>query len=149
MLRLVKRGYRAKLRPSGHNITKKFQKDLGGSIPTNLLQCGNNTSNDAYTVACKEAGIKIHPARFPAQLPFFFVKFLTEAGDLVLDPFAGSNMTGAVAEQEERHWLAFEIEQEYLEASKLRFPQFGGTPLVNGSGQEEEPTLFHLQRSPR
>src|SRR3989475_10908678 len=143
MLRLVKRGYRAKLRPSGHNITKKFQKDLGGSIPTNLLQCGNNTSNDAYTVACKEAGIKIHPARFPAQLPFFFVKFLTQAGDLVLDPFAGSNMTGAVAEQEERHWLAFEIEQEYLEASKLRFPQFGGTPLVNGSGQEEEPTLFH------
>ena len=144
MLRLVKRGYRAKLRPSGHNITKKFQKDLGGSIPANLLQCGNNTSNDAYTTACKESGTKIHPARFPAQLPLFFIRFLTDEEDLVLDPFAGSNMTGAVAEREERHWLAFEIAQEYLEASKLRFSQFGGALSLNSSGEEAEPTLFHL-----
>ena len=121
MLRLVKRGYRAKLRPSGHNITKKFQKDLGGSIPANLLQYGNNTSNDAYTVACKEAGVKIHPARFPAALPEFFMKLVTHEGDFVVDPFAGSNTTGAVAENLNRQWLACETVQEYLDASKFRF----------------------------
>ena len=48
--------------------------------------------------ALQEAGKKIHPARFPAELPRFFIEFLTEPGDVGLDPFAGSNTTGAVAE---------------------------------------------------
>ena len=51
---------------------------------------------------------------------------LTDEGDLILDPFAGSNTTGAVAEQSGRRWLAFETEQEYLEASKFRFDSLGG-----------------------
>jgi DNA modification methylase len=48
----------------------------------------------------KAAGIKPHPARFPPPLPRFFVRFLTSPGDLVLDPFTGSNTTGGVCEQE-------------------------------------------------
>jgi site-specific DNA-methyltransferase (cytosine-N4-specific) len=153
MRRLVKKGYRAKLRPSGHNITKKFQKDLGGSIPSNLLEYaeeipsnllrfGNNASNDSYTRACKEEGIKIHPARFPAQLPLFFVKFLTTEGDLVLDPFAGSNTTGAVAEQEKRHWLAFETEEEYLRASKFRFVRLADETTAITLHKAEDLPLF-------
>jgi len=54
----------------------------------------------AYLKACQAAGIKPHPARFPPALPRFFVQFLTSPGDLVLDPFAGSNTTGAICEQE-------------------------------------------------
>jgi hypothetical protein len=38
------------------------------------------------------------PARFPTALPEFFIKLLTEPGDHVLDPFAGSNTTGEAAE---------------------------------------------------
>ena len=157
MRRLVKKGYRAKSRPSGHNITSKFQKDLGGSIPANLLEYtedvlpnllrfGNNASNDAYTVACKDAGIKIHPARFPAQLPLFFIQFLTTEGDLVLDPFAGSNTTGAVAEQEKRRWLAFDTEEEYLRASKFRFSQFVGDVPAVSLHEEETLPLFATKR---
>lgn len=158
MRRLVKKGYRAKSRPSGHNITSKFQKDLGGSIPANLLEYaegappnllrfGNNASNDAYTVACKEAGIKIHPARFPAQLPLFFIQFLTNEGDLVIDPFAGSNTTGAVAEQEKRRWLAFDTEEEYLRASQFRFPQFASDVPAVSLHKEETLPLFATKRS--
>ncbi|WP_225931307.1 site-specific DNA-methyltransferase [Leptolyngbya sp. 7M] len=104
--------------------------DQGGSIPPNvidddtpsdLLKFGNNAANDPYTLRCKEAGIKIHPARFPAVLPEFFIKLLTDYDDVVVDPFAGSNTTGMVAEALERRWLAFELDQTYLEASKFRF----------------------------
>jgi site-specific DNA-methyltransferase (cytosine-N4-specific) len=98
MLRLIEKGFRAKQRPSGHNITEKFQKDSGGAISSNLIIRGNNESNSSYMKDLAALGGKAHPARFPAALPEFFVNFLTEHGDIVLDPFAGSNTTGAVAE---------------------------------------------------
>lgn len=121
MERLLKRGYRAKKRPSGHNITAKFSRDHGGSIPPNLIERGNNESNSEYIQACREHGVKVHPARFPAALPEFFIQFLTEPGEVVLDPFAGSNTTGRVAEDLGRAWLAMEIEEDYLRASGVRF----------------------------
>lgn len=121
MKRLLERGYRAKQRPSGHNITAKFQQDRGGAIPPNLIERGNNESNSAYIRRCAETGQKAHPARFPAALPEFFIRFLTEAEDVVLDPFAGSNTTGAVAESLARRWLAFEIEPRYVDNARLRF----------------------------
>ena len=65
--------------------------------------------------------LHIHPARLPGALPEFFVKLLTDESDIVYDPFAGSNTTGAVAEKLERRWLASENIQDYLEASKFRF----------------------------
>lgn len=121
MKRLIKRGLKGTQRPSGHNITEKFSKDRGGSIPSNFLEWGNNDSNSAYMRACKQRNIKSHPARFPRMLPEFFIRLITGPGDLVLDPFAGSNTTGRVAEDLERRWLAFEIEDAYLRASALRF----------------------------
>lgn len=121
MKRLIKRGVRETQRPSGHNITEKFSRDRGGAIPSNFLEWGNNDSNSAYMQACKERGIKVHPARFPSVLPEFFTRLLTDPGDLVLDSFAGSNMTGKVADDLERLWIAIELEKEYLRASALRF----------------------------
>jgi site-specific DNA-methyltransferase (cytosine-N4-specific) len=121
MKRLIVKGYRAKKRPSGHNITGKFRKDQGGAIPQNVLVRGNNESNSEYMDACKELGIKVHPARFPGALPEFFIKFLTKPGDLIVDPFAGSNTTGRVAEDLDRRWIAVDIEQTYVRASGVRF----------------------------
>lgn len=120
MVRLLRRGYRAKVRPSGHTITTKF-RDRGGSIPGNVLVMGNNDANSRYFVRCAESGVKPHPARFPPQLPAFFIRFLTRRGDLVLDPFAGSCTTGEVAENLRRRWLAVECEKEYLESARFRF----------------------------
>ncbi len=135
MIRLNGRGVRENVRPSGHNIKSSFDKIIaGGAIPPNvfedgvpadLLKFGNNAANDVYTTRCKEAGIKIHPARFPAALPEFFLKFLTDEGDIVVDPFAGSNTTGAVAESLNRRWIVTETVEEYLMASKFRFCEPG------------------------
>jgi site-specific DNA-methyltransferase (cytosine-N4-specific) len=113
--------YSPKERPSGHDIGKAFARDNGGAIPSNLLQISNTESNGSYLRACKAAGVKGHPARFPAQLPSFFIKMLTDPGDLVLDIFAGSNTTGAVAESLGRRWKAYELREEYLAASTFRF----------------------------
>jgi DNA modification methylase len=122
MKRLLKRGYKPKQRPSGHIITAKFGNDHGGAIPSSLIERGNNESNSEYIRACNEAGYKAHPARFPRALPEFFIKLLTDEGDIVVDPFAGSNMTGATAESLRRRWIAAEIKPEYLLASRVRFP---------------------------
>ena len=94
MERLIKRGVKQTKRPSGHNIKPTFSQDRGGSIPANIITCGNNESNSNYIRQSKELGQKVHPARFPAELPRFFIEFLTEPGDVVLDPFARSNTTG-------------------------------------------------------
>jgi DNA modification methylase len=113
--------YKPKKRPSGHDIGKGFSTDNGGAIPPNLLEIPNSESNGQYLSGCKAVGATQHPARFPARLPQFFIRMLTEPGDLVLDIFAGSNTTGWVAEAEKRRWLAFDESRDYLAASAFRF----------------------------
>jgi DNA modification methylase len=113
--------YSPKKRPSGHDISSRFAEDKGGAIPPNLLQIPNTESNSRYLRCCQIVGINGHPARFPEKLPEFFIHFLTDVGDTVLDIFAGSNTTGAVAEALGRRWIAFEIDRSYLAASAFRF----------------------------
>lgn len=116
-----KKYYKPKKRPSGHDISKRFAEDKGGAIPPNLLQIPNTESNSKYLRYRQMIGISGHPARFPERLPEFFIQFLTDPGDIVLDVFAGSNTTGAVAETLGRKWVAYEIEHSYLAASAFRF----------------------------
>lgn len=125
MQTLLKKGYKAQLRPSGHDISTKFQKDNNGAIPPNLLEYANTESNSKYLQLCRAANVKPHPARYPARLPEFFIRFLTDAGDLVLDPFAGSNVTGEVAEKLGRRWIAIDNSEEYLKGSLFRFQDNG------------------------
>jgi site-specific DNA-methyltransferase (cytosine-N4-specific) len=122
MRRLLKEGYKVARRPSQHDIGPHFQKDNGGAIPPNLLTIPNTCSNDEYLRRCRAAGVPIHPARFPPAVPEFFVQFLTEPRQLVLDPFAGSNVTGQVAEALGRNWISIEINADYVAGSRLRFP---------------------------
>lgn len=117
--------YTPKLRPSGHDIGSGFGKDNGGAIPPNLLVYPNTESNGRYLAGCKSVGELGHPARFPAKLPEFFIRFLTEPGDLVVDIFAGSNTTGEVAEREGRRWIAYEERRDYVAASAFRFADDG------------------------
>jgi DNA modification methylase len=138
MKRLLKRGYNKGRRPSGHVVSNKWQRDHGGAIPKNLLRISNTASNDIYQRSCREAGIPLHPARFPWDLPKFFVEFLANSStDLVVDIFAGSNVTGAVAEEIGRPWLAFEMREDFLEGSKYRFG-LPVDPLCAGASQEPD-----------
>ena len=120
--------YTPKLRPSGHDISRGFDLDRGGAIPsnylldmTNVLEIANTESNSKYLRNCRMAGAEPNPARFPKKIPDFFIRFLTNPGDIVLDIFAGSNTTGEAAEENQRRWIAFEIERKYVAGSALRF----------------------------
>lgn len=120
--RLIKGKVKETTRPSGHTITRNFTADNGGSIPSNWLVVANTDSNSHYMRRCRSMGVSPHPARFPKKLPDFFIKFLTGGpDDIVLDPFAGSNMTGFVAEENNRKWISFEIDEKYVINSKLRW----------------------------
>ncbi len=128
MHRLLREGYEAKRRPSQHSISPHFRRDNGGAIPPNLLEVPNTRSNDNYLHRCRAAGLPIHPARFPLAIPEFFIRFLTQPRQLVLDPFAGSNVTGFVAEKLERYWVSIELNGDYVAGSRLRFETTTPTP---------------------
>ena len=90
---------------------------------------GNNDSNGRYLARVAEAGLKLHPARFPVQLPEWFIKLLTDPGDLVVDLFGGSMTTGWAAERTGRNWIGMDLVPEYVSASRLRFFDEGGSLL--------------------
>lgn len=113
--------YTPKDRPSGHDISSGFGTDNGGAIPSNLLQISNTEATSLYLRRCKAIGREGHPARFPAALPEFFVNFLSDPDDLVVDIFSGSNTTGRVCENLGRRWIAMEERRDYAALSLLRF----------------------------
>ena len=132
--------YDPKKRPSGHDIGKGFGKNNKGAIPSNLLQIPNSESNGGYLSGCKTIGIKSHPARFPAKLPEFFIKFLTDPDDIVVDIFSGSNTTGYVAETQKRNWYSFDEEINYVAASSFRF-------LEKSASKEELLEIYNAIKS--
>lgn len=177
-IKLMEQGYKPKKRPSEHDISDKFGQDNNGAIPPNLIDgstdsdtaigeavllpvnvvsASNTSSNDQYLRLCREHNVQPHPARFPRALPEFVIGLCTEEGDIVLDPFAGSNMTGYVAERMHRRWLAFEQNEEYLRGATFRFT--GNARAVQGADVqsnemqlEEQPTqavLFDLPPATR
>ncbi len=132
--------FNAGRRPSEHIVSEKaFAKDNGGSIAHNLfemeaiddtrdvrlphsvLSFSNTNSNDFYLTSCREQNIKPHPARMHGGLVNFFIEFLTDKNDLILDPFAGSNTTGYCAEKLERRWISMEANEQYASDSRIRF----------------------------
>lgn len=123
MENLLENGYDAKMRPSGHDISHKFAVNNGGAVPPNLIAAANTESNSRYQSYCKENKIPIHPARFPYQVPEYFIRMCTDPGDLVVDPFGGSCMTGEVCERLGRRWACGELDEVYLQGAKGRFPE--------------------------
>jgi DNA modification methylase len=133
--------YNSGVRPSGHVISKTgFLVDHGGSIsanvvelsadrgPESLLKFTGTAWDTGYRDYCREMELPPHPARMQASLAAFFIEFLTDAKDLVLDPFAGSNTTGSVAEELKRAWIAVEADANYVKGSRGRFETFRTSP---------------------
>jgi site-specific DNA-methyltransferase (cytosine-N4-specific) len=123
MERLLKtRKYNPGTRPSEHRVGEKsfFQKHRG-AIPSNVITLANTEASSAYLNHCRSKKLVPHPARMPVGLAEFFIKFLTKPGDLVLDPFAGSNTTGAAAEALGRRWISIESDEVYIKGSHGRF----------------------------
>ncbi|MFC0633862.1 DNA-methyltransferase [Brevundimonas balnearis] len=134
---LKSKTYNAGRRPSGHVISETgFLTNHGGAISSNvidlegaqhvpsaLLKYANTAWDTKYRAYCEEHKLDPHPARMQTDLVAFFLQFLTDKGDLVFDPFGGSNTTGAVAEAMRRKWIAVEADPKYVEGSVGRFEE--------------------------
>jgi site-specific DNA-methyltransferase (cytosine-N4-specific) len=148
---LKSQSYNSGKRPSEHKISDTgFLTDHGGSIMPNFIEIeplsddkelrlpnvvsiANTCSTDFFHRTCRERGIEMHPARMPAGLAGLFIQFLTDPGDLVLDPFAGSNTSGFAAELLGRRWVSIEIMKDYAKQSKVRFE----APMIQTNRREE------------
>lgn len=88
--------------PSGHG-RKRVQAGPDMVRPSTLLsfepEFGKNPTK--------------HPARFPIDMPDFFIRLMTQPGQIVVDPFAGTCTTAVAAEQNERRWLMTELDEAY------------------------------------
>jgi DNA modification methylase len=114
--------YNAGPRPSEHHIGRtSFFRKHKGAIPSNVITLANTLATSPYLSYCRKRKLTPHPARMPIGLAEFFIKFLTRPGDLVLDPFAGSNVTGAAAEALKRKWISIESDKVYSKGSYGRF----------------------------
>lgn len=130
MQNLFAKGYNDGPRPSGHVISKKWARNHGGAIPANVIEASNTKSSDSYLQACRKYGLEVHPARFVNRIPEFFINFLTRPRNLVVDPFAGSNVVGSVAETLKRRWMSIESKEEYVLGSAFRFDGIGETLIA-------------------
>jgi DNA modification methylase len=102
-----------------------------GRIPRNIWQIGNRCdSQRAYKERARELGLLAHGATFPLELARKFILFMTEVGQLVVDPFFGSNTTGLAADQEGRPWVAMDLCYDYVRGSAERFRDAPGFELA-------------------
>lgn len=114
--------YNGGRRPSEYRIGKtSFATDNKGAIRSNVIEFSNTVSVDAYQSYCRRKKLVPHPARMHKDVADYFINFLTLPGDIVLDPFAGSNTTGAVAQDLGRKWISIEPRGDYIQGSLGRF----------------------------
>lgn len=140
---LLKNGYKAKKRPSGHDISTKFSINNRAAIPPNLIAVANTESNSYYLRYCTEKGIKPHPARYPSTLPEYFIRMLTNKNDVVVDPFAGSCVTGEVCEKLGRKWTCIELVEEYLTGALGRFHRPENPIPFQNHKSEKDPSAYY------
>ncbi|MCW3129984.1 MAG: site-specific DNA-methyltransferase [Methanophagales archaeon] len=72
-------------------------------------------------VSAKEVG---HPAPFPVELPYRLIQLYTYQGEVVLDPFMGSGQTAISAIKTGRHYVGYDIEEEYVKLAEKRIREF-------------------------
>lgn len=105
-----------------------------GKIPRNVLSYGHKCIDQrpARDFAHRQ-GIAEHGAAMPLSLARFLVEFLTEPGDLIVDPFAGWFTTAKAAEITGRRWLGTEQVGEYILGGAQRFLDCDGFELCGST----------------
>lgn len=108
-----------------------YSRETEGRIPRNVFRISNTCQSQRnYKRRCRELGLIAHGATMPLALARKLVRFLTEIGQLVVDPFSGSITTGLACELEGRPWAATENVFEYIRGGAERFVSFPGYELA-------------------
>jgi DNA modification methylase len=87
----------------GKNISAWLDRDM--AYPNNVLHLATECSN------------KSHSAAYPIELPTWFIKLFSEAGDVILDPFLGSGTTAEAAKLLGRSYIGIELNDNYFDVA--------------------------------
>jgi len=126
--KLIERGGEARVTSYGDNAYRlrhgSFSRQTAGAIPKNVLQIGHVCRRgQEHRKRIADLGLPQHGAGWPFAVPDFFIRFLTEPGDLVIDPFGGRMMTGRAAEENGRRWICVESVLQYVRGAAELFAQ--------------------------
>jgi len=65
-----------------------------------------------------------HPAPFPVELPYRLIQLYTYESEIVLDPFMGSGQAAIAAIKTKRHYVGYDIDEEYVKLAETRIREF-------------------------
>ncbi|MDI6840378.1 MAG: site-specific DNA-methyltransferase [bacterium] len=80
-------------------------------------------TKSVWTFAAEPATKIGHPAPFPLELPYRLIQLYTFEGEIVLDPFIGSGQTAIAAIRTSRHYIGYEINEEYVKLAERRIKE--------------------------
>lgn len=103
-----------------------YSKETLGTLQSNVLKIsGNCKDTRLVNKIAPLLGLSRHGAMYPSALPELLIRWLTEEGQLIVDPFAGSNKTGLMAEKLNRMWISIERVADYIQLSRALFSAKG------------------------
>jgi site-specific DNA-methyltransferase (adenine-specific) len=99
------------------------RKDLGRKSTISRQEFLDFTKS-VWTFAAESAMKVGHPAPFPVELPYRLIQLYTFENETVLDPFMGSGQTAIAALKTKRHYVGYEINEEYVKLARKRLEEF-------------------------
>ena len=81
-------------------------------------------TKSVWTFAAEQARKVGHPAPFPVKLPYRLIQLYTFEGEIVLDPFIGSGQAAIAAIKTRRHYVGYDINEEYIKLAERRIKEF-------------------------
>jgi modification methylase len=113
-------------KPGGYRTTPMIQKALSMLQRDEMDAWMRPVWSDIRGASLRDG----HPAPFPPELAERLIRMFSFAGDIILDPFAGSGSTAVAAIRAGRNSISIEIEQEYLNAGTRRAAQIAAGRLI-------------------
>jgi len=81
-------------------------------------------TKSVWTFPAESARKVGHPAPFPVELPYRLIELYTYEEEVVLDPFIGSGQAAIAAVKTNRHYIGYDIDENYVRLAERRIREF-------------------------
>ncbi len=116
----------------GEIVWQKAKGATGSIAVGSYLSAANpvlrDVTVDVWEMRPEHARRVGHPAPFPVELPERLIRLYTYVGDVVLDPFMGSGSTAVAAVRNDRRYVGYETDPEYVVLAEKRVVNECGVP---------------------
>ncbi len=100
------------------------RKNLPGKVSTLTRDEFLDFTKSVWTFPAESARKIGHPAPFPIELPYRLIQLYTFRDEVVLDPFCGSGSACIAAIKAGRHYIGYDVEEEYVELAQRRIKEY-------------------------